>query len=85
MSTHFHFLHPQGGGGAWWSGLRRGGSPEKERERAMDTVNPSPPHLKGEMGPVVLWVCVCVCVWTVCVSTHFHFLHPQGGGRGGVG
>ena len=64
--------------------MRRGGSPEKERERATDTVNPSPPHLKGEMGPVVLWVCVCVCVWTVCVSTHFHFLHPQGGGGGGA-
>ena len=24
---------PRGGGGAWWSGLRRGGSPEKERGR----------------------------------------------------
>ena len=41
------FASPRGG--AWWSGLRRGGSPEKERGRERErestaTVNPSPPH-----------------------------------------
>ena len=71
-----------GGGGAWWSGLRRGGSPEKERERERERAygygKPlSPARLGGDGASGFVGMCVC---GHVCVSTHFHFLPPQGGG-----
>ena len=42
------------------------------------TVNPSPPHLKGEMGPVVLSG-VCVCVDSVCEHPLPLLASPRGG------
>ena len=54
------------GRGAWWSGLRRGGSPEKERgrerEREYGYGKPLSPALKGGDGASgFVGRCVCVC------------------------
>ena len=66
-------------GGAWWSGLRRGGLLRK-RERDGYGKPLSPALLGGEGASGFVGMCVCVCVDSVCEHPLPLLASPRGGG-----
>ena len=78
MSTHFHFLHPQGGGGVveW---VEEGGGLLRKRERYGYGKPLSPALIGGDGASGFVGMCVCVCVDSVCEHPLPLLASPRGG------